>query len=453
MHSVSKIPIKAVTFTSFDGGTSANGFLQCPDRYRHWSSRLSDNIRISRGAGLSYAAASFANGVVSVDHRSFNRVLDFDSQSGVVEVEAGIELATLHAFLSARGVFLPVQPGHGRITVGGCIAADVHGKNQARDGTFINQILGLILFHPSYGSIEVSRSLQPDLFRLTCGGYGLTGHILRAKLQANPLPSHTVKIRTLPVPHLLAGMNLLMEKALESDFSYSWHDFMSKGGQFGQGFVYVGQFISDGDAARASKQGKTPSTPTLSSAARSAWRVPFYNVATTRMLNLAFRGQQKVRGLTKCIELEDALFPIHAVQYYFKLFGSPGFHEYQMIIPVARISDYIEAVQAYLSRHPTAVTLASAKLFRGRQELLRFTGDGICFAVNVPRTSAAISFLAFLDELVISIGGMPNIIKDSRLPRSVVWKCYPEAQRFCDLLRKFDPDRLFKSELSERLGL
>jgi decaprenylphospho-beta-D-ribofuranose 2-oxidase len=124
-----------------------------------------------------------------------------------------------------------------------------------------------------------------------------------------------------------------------------------------------------------------------------------------------------------------------------------------MVMPIERINDYINAVQDYLSYNPIAVTLASAKLFRGRRELLRFTGDGICFALNFPRTQASSTFLNFLDKLVISVGGFPNIIKDSRLPRSVVDACYPEADRFRGQLHTFDPKRRFRSELSERLGL
>lgn len=449
----SDAPMTSSKFTSFDGGVSAKGLLQQPDRYRFWSSGKTGYPIIARGAGLSYAAASFSSGGVSIEHCSFNRVLDFDSEKRVVEVEAGIELAALHAFLSTRGLYLPIQPGHGRISVGGCIAADVHGKNQARDGTFINQVSGLTLCHPSHGLIEVSPTAEPDLFRLTCGGYGLTGHIISARLRVSPIPSHIVEVKAVPVPDLVSGVNSLIEKALKSDFAYSWHDFMSSGTCFGQGYVYLGRFVSHGEIATSAERDRAQTVPILSSATRASWRIPLFNRFTARMLNLAFRGKQRLGGLTQRIDLRDALFPIHESQVYFKLFGARGFHEYQVVIPSLRAHDYLDAVRGYLSRHPMAVTLASAKFFQGSRELLRFSGDGICFAVNVPRTAPAKAFLAFLDELVVSVGGIPNIIKDSRLPRSVVEACYPETQRFRDQLRKFDPKRLFRSELSERLGL
>src|SRR6266849_4039509 len=145
--------------SSFDGGVRVRAALQRPDRYRFWNDKVSEP-RIPRGAGLSYAAASFREGGLSIEHTSFNRVLDFDSEKRIVEVESGISLDALHKFLVSRALFLKIQPGYGRITVGGCIATDAHGKNQARDGTFINQVTGLTLFHPTQGLIDLYDSTE-----------------------------------------------------------------------------------------------------------------------------------------------------------------------------------------------------------------------------------------------------------------------------------------------------
>ena len=114
----SAFPVMHSSFVSFDGGVVAQGLLQRPDRYRFWSSGIVDVPLISRGAGLSYAAASFSEGGLAIEHSAFNRILDFDSEQNIVEVEAGIELSVLYDFLASHGLYLPIQPGHGRITVG-----------------------------------------------------------------------------------------------------------------------------------------------------------------------------------------------------------------------------------------------------------------------------------------------------------------------------------------------
>jgi decaprenylphospho-beta-D-ribofuranose 2-oxidase len=148
-----------------------------------------------------------------------------------------------------------------------------------------------------------------------------------------------------------------------------------------------------------------------------------------------------------------SIFPSEGLQFYFNLFGKAGFHEYQALIPDSAFSEYVKQVKSYLRKNQVPITLASAKYFLGQQRLLRFNGAGTCFALNMPKTGRAGKFMAYLDNLIIELGGIPNIIKDSRLPASVVKSQYPEYQDFKESLLAHDPKRLYTSELSERLGL
>lgn len=444
-------PQAECAFVSFDGGMRADGMLQQPDRYRYWDYDATQLPCIPRGAGLSYAAASFLDGGLMVSHASFDRVTEFNTASNLVEVETGITLFSLHRFLSSRGLYLPVQPGHGRITVGGCIAADVHGKNHVRDGTFMNQVESLTLFHPSHGMLELSREREPELFRLTCGGYGLTGHIVRARLRAMPIPSSAVELKAAAFADAREGLEQLGHAALDADFAYTWHDMASAGKSFGSGYVFQARFVPGGH--EASSQSSEAAPPPLSAAGRAAWPVALLNSFSVRVLNVLYRHQQRPALAGKILSLQDALFPVHKSQLYFKLFGSRGFHEYQVILPQGAMPEYLDAIRTRIRQHRVAITLASAKAFDGPRELLRFTGAGVCFALNFPRDEVAHEFMSFLDERVIALGGAPNIIKDSRLPRAVVDACYPGVDEFRAALRAFDPKRMFRSELSERLGL
>ncbi|WP_027582471.1 FAD-binding oxidoreductase [Bradyrhizobium sp. Ai1a-2] len=451
MQSRDGVPRAAHSFVSFDGGVRARGYLQQPDRYRFWRGRLDETPRISRGAGLSYAGASFLADGLSVSHRAFDRVLDFDSGRNVVEVETGITLSALHRFLSPRGLYLPVQPGHGRISVGGCIAADVHGKNQTRDGTFINQVEEVTLVHPAHGTLQLSPQRDAELFRLTCGGYGLTGHIVCARLRASAAPIPWVEIRAAPFASAEEGFNHLRGAARDADFSYTWHDMSTAGDGFGVGFLIQGSFVPQERAP-----GTTPGiaeAPVLSADGRARLPVPLLNRLSTRMLNSLYRWQQRSAHKGKVVALADALFPTHKAQAYFQLFGAAGFREYQAILPYAATASYVDAIRSYLRQKPLPITLSSAKTFAGSRELLRYTGDGISLALNMPAGADADMFMEFLDQRIIEFGGIPNIIKDSRLPRAVVDACYPDAGRFRETLRAFDPKRLFRSDLSERLKL
>jgi decaprenylphospho-beta-D-ribofuranose 2-oxidase len=436
---------------SFDGGASLQYAVQRPDRYSFFCASRVTRYAIARGAGLSYAAASFGEGTVTVDLSSFDRVLGFDDRTGIVEVEAGMRLGDLFQFLARRDYYLPVLPGHGAISVGGCVAADVHGKNPARDGTFIHQVQSIELFHPSHGRVDLSSAHDADLFRATCGGYGTTGLIISAKLRAKRLPGRAVDLRWYATRNVEDGAAQLRALAADSDFVFSWHDLTKRGSDFGRGYVSAGTII---DASNGSAAGEENwSAPNISGAWRGRLPISVFNPWSTKAVN-AIHGFRRRKGQGRSrSSLAECTFPIHGSEIYFRLFGKKGFHELQAIVPHDRFDEYVAGIRSAISKHHIAVTLASAKLFTGPCDLLRFTGDGICFALNIRRDSRSMAFLADMDRLVISVGGRPNIIKDSRLPKAIVEATYPDFGRFRAILRGWDAARVFRSELSARLGL
>ncbi len=446
---------------SFDGGVAAATSVQRPDRYRFWRPENFVDPAIPRGAGLSYAAASFLPAGRSIEHTRFDRILDFDAHRGMVDLEAGTSLAKVFDFLGPRGWYLPIQPGHGRITVGGCIASDVHGKNQARDGTFVNQVESLTLYHPDQGRIELSRSENPELFRLTCGGFGLTGHILQVRLRAQRLPGVRIEVIRQPIGALADLADALPAAAREADFVYTWHDLTNVAQQFGAGFVYRASFRdgppADAAASEVENRANWPRIgcpPPLSAATRGRWgRALLAHPLITRAMNRGYSWREGARAVHRQASLPELLFPAHSAQTYFKLFGRAGFHEYQVIIALERFAGFVTELEERLRASPASITLCSAKLFRGTAELLRFTGDGVCLALNFPRDCAAPGLLGFLDELTLAVGGTPNLIKDSRLPRSVAERAYPGIDEFRARLAAFDPRGRFCSELAQRLAL
>jgi hypothetical protein len=97
--------------------------------------------------------------------------------------------------------------------------------------------------------------------------------------------------------------------------------------------------------------------------------------------------------------------------------------------------------------------MMSIKLFQGKQQFLRFEGDGVCVTIDMIPSKESIQFLGFLDKLTYETNGIPHLIKDSRIPLSAVKNCYAEYSMFKESLNKYDSSRLFQSELSNRLEL
>jgi decaprenylphospho-beta-D-ribofuranose 2-oxidase len=432
---------------SFDGGVRMRVRLMRPDRYRHLEALGDEAPRIVRGGGYSYAAAGFGEGVVVQDARAFDRVLAFDPEGGTLECEAGTTLGKLHAILTPRGFYLPAQPGYPRITVGGCVAADVHGKNQARDGNFGRSVIGLRLFHPHQGTRAVGP--EDEAFELTLGGLGLTGHIVSVHLRLARLPSPIVRVKRVAIASLEETLPRLDAAGGRAPFLYTWQDFTARGKAFGRGFVYVGDFATEGGIPSPA-EGRYAA---IDASSRDRPGLAFFNRLTTPLFNRAYGLSQSWTAHERLLPLFDFLFPVARKVAYFRLFGRRGFHESQVLVPRAAFGSFLGALRGYLSDHGTPVTLASCKLFAGRERFLRFDGEGVCLALDFPRGPAGDRLLRFLDDAVRDHGGRPNLVKDSRLGMATVKACYPEYEAFREGLRRLDPRRLYRSELSERLGL
>ena len=437
------------TFRSFDGGVVERARFIRPDRYRMVEAGSGAGPRIARGGGYSYAAASFGGDSLVLEMTGFNRVLRFEPSDRLVEVEAGITLGELLELTAPRGLYLPVQPGYPAITIGGCIAANVHGKNPHREGTFRRCVVALTLHHPRTGTITVGEDRERDLFELTCGGYGLTGIILSATLRLEPLPGWTACVERIPIGSLAEGLARIRERTEQSAFAYTWHDGTPSKGTFGRGFVYEGT-IPAGPPPTAPV---TPPYRRVTAADRGRLGVPLLGRVTTRLLDAGFRAFEGTRPRRSQMPLFDAMFPFARRGEYFLLYGRPGLAEYQALVPHAATDAFLRELEGEALRARPPLVMASMKLFRGGPRWLRFEGDGVCFTANLVRSRDGLGFLSILDRLTLAARGIPHLIKDSRLPAAVVAGSYPEYERFREALRSHDPDRLFRSELSTRLGL
>ena len=433
---------------SFDGGVRLRQEVMRPDRYRQLESVDPRRRRIVRGGGYSYAAAGFGGGALVQDGRAFDRILSFDPARGILECEGGTTLGRVYEVAQAAGFYLPVQPGYPRITVAGCVAADVHGKNQYGDGNFRTRVTHLTLFHPRTGVVRAEAGGADGIVDLTCGGLGLTGHILSVGLRLAPLPGRRVRVTRTPISRFEDTAEVLEEHAPRATFIYTWHDLTRRGDAFGAGFLYSGQFV-EGSTDPLPDAGYTP----VDSDSRGRFRAQVLNSATTAPFNRAYGAMQRMQPASQEMGLFSFLFPVARKVAYFELFGRAGFHEYQVVVPRPAFREYARALREFLARERTPVTLASCKLFRGTSSHLRFDGDGVCVALDFPRGAAGARLNAFLDDLSRSLHAPPNIVKDSRLPAAVVQACYPGYEAFRAALRRHDPDRLYVSEVSERLEL
>ena len=113
---------------------------------------------IARGLGRSYGDAALNGGGQVVGMRRLDRYLGFDDATGTLTCEAGVSLARIIEDFAPRGFFPMITPGTKFVTVGGCIANDIHGKAHHAQGSFATSVNAFTL--PLLANGEVRRA-QP----------------------------------------------------------------------------------------------------------------------------------------------------------------------------------------------------------------------------------------------------------------------------------------------------
>jgi decaprenylphospho-beta-D-ribofuranose 2-oxidase len=437
------------TYHSFDGGFVEQSHFCRPDRHRNLEILLAADRLIARGGGYSYAPASFGGGSLVVDMKRFDRVLRFEPEQRLVEVEAGMRLEQLLALTAPHGLILPVQPGYPAITVGGCIASNVHGKNPRREGAFRHTVEDLTLAHPRLGVLRVDRSTEPELFELTCGGYGLTGLIVAATLRLEPLAGWTASVERLPIATMVEGLARVRELTDQASFAYTWHGAPS-GRTFGRGLVFVGR-VPPGPMPAAGQV--IPRYRRITSASRARSGVPLWGPATSRALGIAFLAFETARVGTAKVPLFDALFPFARRGSYLRLYGRRGLAECQALVPHEAAEGFLAELEREVLKARAPVVMGSLKLFRGERRYVRFEGDGVCVTLDLVRTPDALRFFDRLDAITLSAGGLPHIVKDSRLSAGFVARAYAGYEEFRARRRALDPEGHFRSAMSMRLEL
>lgn len=428
--------LSRASLASFDRQTRLDARLHAPARYRDIEKLAVDCPRIARGGGVSYVAASFDREAVSQSMTAFDRLLDFDAASGLLTVEAGASVASVQRFALARGWYLPVAPGHPLATIGGCIAANVHGKNPARDGCFGAVTGTMHLFHPQLGWRDAVAG--DELWRATMGGFGLTGSIVTAELQLRPAPSH-VALQAVPVSGLVEAARVLREHAA-ADLVYGWHD--GRPAHFGRGLIRVG---------RASLETGDSCMPHVRLPAR-------YHAAPVRLWNrtsLALANgllARRWRG-TRELPLGEALLPLNDAGGYFAAYGPRGLLECQWLVPHPAFDDFAAVLTQRVQRSQPLIPLISSKLFDGDSDGPAFDGHGISLALQMPANAAGLAFAGELAAVALDHGGRPNPAKQSSLGAASLRRALPGLDAWRSQVATLNPGDLLQSELLRRLEL
>jgi FAD/FMN-containing dehydrogenase len=382
-------------------------------------------VLLPYGLGRSYGDVCLNDGHTLLDTSRMNRFLAFDTESGVVTCEAGTTLDDILRLAVPRGWFLPVTPGTKFVTVGGCIANDVHGKNHHRAGTFGRYVRSFELLR----SDGTRHHCAPgdDLFRATIGGLGLTGLITSAELELRRIESPEVIVERVPFRSLAEFDRISRDCDATHEYTVAWFD--SFAGRHSRGIFFRGNHAQAGDASHKDVHPRTlPVAPFA----------PFLNALTVRAFNTTyFRANSKPRP--QRLDYDPFFYPLDAVANWNAIYGRSGFLQYQFVIPEEAGLEPVAEVLDLAARSRLASFLTVIKKFGSLPSpgLLSFprAGTTVCLDFSARHAGGLLPLLERCDDDVEAAGGAVYPAKDARMSGARFRRFFPQwevLQRYAD---------------------
>lgn len=356
---------------------------------------------LPRGNGRSYGnqavpSASATESFQVWSSRRLTHFLEFDSQSGLLQVEAGLTLGEIQELFTPRGWALAVTPGTQFVTVGGAIANDVHGKNHHRYGTFGEHVVALTLLRTNGEVLECSAHKNVGLFRATIGGMGLTGMILSATIQLRRVEGAWIDAESIPF-HGLDDFWSLTAASDKNEYTVSWIDIRKKG---------VRGIFNRGDQSKVEKPEPksnklaVPFTPPIS----------LFNSVTSRLLAQTYWSLGNANVGTSTLHYKPFFYPLDGISNWNRAYGRRGFIQHQALIPkdaaAAGLFELVAAVSE--SGERSAVSVLKTTAARENPGLLTYPLEGVTLALDFAATRGAWELLHRLDEITIAHGGRVN---------------------------------------------
>jgi decaprenylphospho-beta-D-ribofuranose 2-oxidase len=424
--------------------------LERPERYADLQPDAGSVI--ARGQGRSYGDAALnENGRVLLTER-VNRMLEFDAERGILRAEAGTTLHEVLDVIVPMGWFLPVTPGTKFVSLGGCVAADVHGKNHHHAGSFGNHVLSIEVITADGRHIRCSPSETPELFWATVGGMGLTGIIGEVTLKLIPIQSKLVKVRHHAAEDLEQLFRHMQDPEIDDHYSVAWIDSLAAGKNLGRGVAMCGHHATEEEVPDNFHGDIKPSRSHSIPFDFPAWVLNSRSISAFNSRYFKREGGRRFPFLSTC---DFYFYPLDAIAHWNRMYGKRGFVQYQCVIPDATSFEGIRKMLEELSNSRRPSFLAVLKRLGPQGSgLLSFPMSGYTLALDLPiRNKGLFLLLNKLDEIVLRYDGRVYLAKDARLSAGSFRAMYPRYPEWLKIKNTVDPQNRFSSSLSRRLEI
>jgi len=417
----------------------------------------------ARGTGISYNDASLNGGGIVLDMTGMNQILEWDPASGLVRCESGVTLEQLWQRVEPHGWWPPVVSGTMKTTLGGCLSANIHGKNNFQTGPVGEHVIEFTAMTPTGARVTCSPRKNADLFYAMISGLGMLGVFTSITLKMKRIYSGLITVDAWHAPNLRRQLSGLLEHAPDHDYIVGWLDTTARGKSLGRGQIH---------AARNLKAGADPHAQTNMQLANQHLPDRIFGMMPKSLLhyfmnpflnNLGVWGVNTAKYISA---LRDHTFRQSHAEFHFLLdyvpnwersFGRGGLIQYQSFLPKETAEDAWRAMLQLSHQRGLPSYLGVTKRHRPDKFLLTHGVDGFSLALDFKVTdknrARLNQMLQEFDQIVLSGYGRFYFAKNSETSAESTRKFLGDdaISKFKRLKQRCDPNNLLESDLYRRV--
>ena len=384
---------------------------------------------LARGNGRCYGDAALNDTVIST--LKLNHFLDFNENKGIITCQSGVLFSEILAFIIPKGYFLPVTPGTKFITVGGAIAADVHGKNHHKEGCFSEFVESFNLITDNGEHLNCSRNENATLFWETIGGMGLTGIITQATFSLKKIENAYIYLESIKAKNLDEILQLFKESE-NWTYTVAWIDCLQTGKNIGRSILMRGEHASSNRLKNAQTKNpfKTHSNRNI--------KVPFYfptfflNKLSVKAFNFLYYNKQIKKVKKAIVHYDPFFYPLDSLLEWNKIYGKKGFIQYQFVLPESAGTEGLKKILQTIAKSGQGSFLAVLKVFGAHnpKAINSFPFKGLTLALDFKVNRNLFELIKKLDFIVKTYNGRIYRAKDSLSDKALLNYINVKSKKF-----------------------
>jgi decaprenylphospho-beta-D-ribofuranose 2-oxidase len=415
---------------------------------------------IPHGAGHSYTDAALNTRGVVIDVTPMRRILSWDSANGIMRVEPGVTMGDVVRTAWKDGWWPSASPSTSDVTIGGCTAMNVNGKDAWKNGPFGAHVLSLEVLLASGDVLTLEPARDSQLFHAFVGSMGLLGILTSITVQMQPISSGYLTVRRRPGDSLAEILSLFAEEEPRSDYMEAWIDGFAKGPQLGRGILTSAELSDSGGSARPPFPTPGRSDRLETSIASLTGRLgrpvllPGAQIANRAIFRWSQRSKaRKARSLALG---PFTYWPPAAFAGYQALLPE-GAETFQAFVPKPDAKEVFKRVLGYSQGQGCIPIWCILKQHQRDPFLLSYQVDGFSLELNYPRTNQTAHRLKqamqYMIALVIEAGGRFYLAKDHFLTHAQYRRSSGDeaVDTFLSLKQRYDPEMVLQSDLFRRI--